>query len=69
MTEIKISCEVCGSHQPLGIDPMVRDQTFPHQGIWGDLYCQTCKLVLKSIVVPEQGIYAFVKISDLEENK
>lgn len=62
---VKIYCESCGSHQPLKIDWMRHDTVFPDQGIWGDLVCETCFLVLNSVTVEEEGIYELTKVDDL----
>jgi hypothetical protein len=63
---IKIFCEGCNEYQPLRIDVMRQDKIFPHQGIWGDICCAKCFLVLNSIQVPEEGVYELKKVKDLE---
>jgi hypothetical protein len=44
---------------------MVRDRTFPENGVWGDLVCGTCRLVLNSIAAEVEGIYQFTKVAEL----
>lgn len=44
---------------------MRQDTNFPEQGIWGDICCAECFLVLKAITVFEEGIYEFKKVSDI----
>lgn len=65
---ILIYCEGCDKKQPMRIDYMRQDTNFPHQGIWGDICCAECFLVLNSITVDEEGIYAFQKIADLPKD-
>ena len=66
---MKIYCEVCGKSQDIRIDPMCNDQNFPEQGIWGDLMCSVCNLVIATVSVENEGIYEFKKISDLDKSK
>jgi hypothetical protein len=52
---VTIYCDHCQSQQPMHVDYMRQDTDFPHQGIWGDICCATCALVLNSVHVPSEG--------------
>lgn len=62
---VKFFCEGCGEHQDVIIEPMTRDAHYPDQGIWGDIICRNCKLVIHCVKVGEEGVYDFVKVAPL----
>lgn len=61
---VKIYCDICGSGQGMRIDQMRKDE-HNDEKIWGDVCCAKCHLILATITVPDEGVYAFVKVSDL----
>ena len=63
--KVKIYCENCDDHQPIQIAPMRKDPA----GIWGDLLCSVCKLVIATLTVEEEGIYEFRKAAEKSEKK
>ncbi len=48
MSDAKIYCEVCGGYKQMTI-AMVKDEFFPDQGIWGDIFCSDCNFVIASV--------------------
>ena len=60
--KVLIYCSNCDSHQPLFIDPMKKKD----EGIWGDLVCTVCGLVIATLTVEEEGIYEFTKATEKE---
>ena len=65
---VKIYCEVCQRNVELKIDMMESD-TLNGDKIWGDLVCAECCLIIASLEVDAPGIYEFVKMKDLPDNK
>lgn len=61
---VKIYCESCNADQPMRIDPMRKCEN-TDDSVWGDICCAKCYLVLATITVPDEGVYAFLKVSDL----
>jgi hypothetical protein len=65
---VKIYCDMCEKHQPLEIEPLREDKKFPKNGIWGDLLCGKCHLVITSIRSNKEGVYQILKVKELDPN-
>lgn len=64
---MKIYCELCEKAQPFTIDPIRKDKDFPKQGLWGDIVCSECSLVIATLSdFKEEGVYEVKKIKEIK---
>lgn len=60
---IKFYCECCEESVNVIIEDLMSDE-LNGDAIWGDIVCNTCKLVIATVTAKEPGTYRFVKVDD-----
>ena len=56
---IRIYCDSCQKNVEFFIEPLSTDNC--NEGIWGDIVCKECHLVIATLTADEPGIYDIVK--------
>lgn len=75
---IKIYCKSCGKGQEFVVEPMkehvfnnatiaaeFRKEHNLEANVWGNILCKECNFILVALTAGEEGIYDFVKVSEL----